>query len=637
MANIQITLDDEIYNIPIDDYPYLAQGATFKPYTLQLADNKIEIGYTNDFGLENPEPVTLEFPQLSDADRTSYNGQLYDTIGERIDADIQDLLNKIDNKIDLVAYEGTSIHANNTYARNLVANRSKVEVLGQTIQNCLDHSSADKFSTLNGTVDEDGYITLNGEGDWVSAYTKVSSAVLKPSTTYTFIVDVKSNSAVTTGSLIKFADESQTAPSMFKASKILNELPVGITKFTMTTIDDLSLAKYADRATLYPNVTSGTIKFRYAIVEGDWTNKEISFVPFGLNYPATTEVVGCGKNLFDVSKIPTTWNGTTGIKNNGDGTIYLKNTPGDSAVATKMKLKDLCPWLKDGKKYLLSYENSTYQDAKQFYLSEIRKYWLVGIPLQMTSEHLESFVYMYPSERPNTEATLSNLQIEEAEVATDYEPYTERKVNINKPLASINDTIRDKYYVKDGKKYHEQVVKEIVFDGSDDEVWSFDSDNNYYHIKVSDLKHYSKLLCDKAYYMDGRPDKFGQCYATSVIVLGCDRSVYPTSQDFKNYLKTNPYKVLYELATPITTEIETENWYSFNEQTNITTTNVVKPTLDIDIPSDLNAVVSNLMVENATLQAENQALTSELESQATSIETQQANVDYISMMTGVDL
>ena len=432
---------------------------------------------------------------------------------------------------------------------------------------------------------------------------------------------------------------------MFKASKILNELPVGITKFTMTTIDDLSLAKYADRATLYPNVTSGTIKFRYAIVEGDWTNKEISFVPFGLNYPATTEVVGCGKNLFDVSKIPTTWNGTTGIKNNGDGTIYLKNTSGDSSVATKMKLKDLCPWLKDGKKYLLSYENSTYQDTKQFYLSKIRKYWYVGIPLQMTSEHLESFVHMYPSGRPNTEATLSNLQIEEAEVATDYEPYTERRININKPLASIDDNIRDRYYVKDGKKFHEQNIEYYGYDDS----WSINAvtirTNTVNAVLAIPNMVYSKenigySMCNiiaKYSYTTGDDEHFYSRTGGYSLYIDKSRLSGTTKGDIKNWLRDNKAQFIAKLETPITTEIETEDIQSFDGQTNITTTNVVKPTLDIDIPSDLNAVVSNLMVENSSLQAENQALSNELENQASSIETQQANLDYISMMTGVDL
>lgn len=442
-------------------------------------------------------------------------------------------------------------------------NVDNLTVYGRTVQNCLDHSSADKFSHLYGTI-EDGYITLTGKGDWVPAFTKLTSAVLKPSTIYTFIVDVKENSLVTTGNALNFADISSSLPSAFKNIKIMPSLPIGVTKFTMETIDDLSLAKLADRLVLRNEVSSGTIKLRYAIVEGDWTNRDIGFVPFGLNGIQVSEIGVRGKNLFDVSKIPTTWNGVSGIKNNGDGTIYLKNTSSSSAVPTKMKLKDLCPWLEVGKKYLLSYENSKYQDNKEFYLSETKKHWYVGIQLQMTSEYLESIVYMYPSLSVDTEATLSNFQIEEAEVATEYEPYMDKTVQLAEPVtlhgipvsSGGNVTIDGQQYISDTIEIQDGVIgvcrrtKEAVFDGSSDEGWKIDGNSNYYHIQPSDLKEKGKLLCDKAYYNNGLPNSTNQCYTTTVIVIGCDRTVYPTVTEWKAYLAENNYRVIYELATP---------------------------------------------------------------------------------------
>lgn len=615
-----------------------------------MSDNVQRITVTQKFNTQpiyvNPEPDNVKIVGEGGGDMTK---EVYDTNNNGIVDNTEALMghsyDEIKKMIDdayyqryaTVNYKDTTIHANNSLKRNLVDENTKIEVLGQTIQNLVDDSNIWKTEQTVSTESASN-VTLSTCGK--EHFTK---SALKPSTKYTVFFDyeIKNNTLENYYFQCNQAISGATQTSVFTFDK--NDIDNNTKLKTFTTSN-----AFNGLIQIYFGGRNGSATFKnngFMILEGDWTNKEISFVPFGLNYPATTEVVGCGKNLFDVSKIPTTWNGTTGIKNNGDGTIYLKNTSGDSAVATKMKLKDLCPWLKDGKKYLLSYENSTYQDTKQFYLSEIRKYWYVGIPLQMTSEHLESFVYMYPSGRPNTEATLSNLQIEEAEVATDYEPYTERRININKPLASIDDNIRDRYYVKDGKKFHEQNIEYYGYDDS----WSINAvtirTNTVNAVLAIPNMVYSKenigySMCNiiaKYSYTTGDDEHFYSRTGGYSLYIDKSRLSGTTKGDIKNWLRDNKAQFIAKLETPITTEIETEDIQSFDGQTNITTTNVVKPTLDIDIPSDLNAVVSNLMVENSSLQAENQALSNELENQASSIETQQANLDYISMMTGVDL
>lgn len=634
------------------------EGATFTPKITFPSPTKIRFEWSNNRGLPNPEPMEFDIPMgngdmvkaiydtngdgIVDKAENSTNAENALTVNnfevlrnvldneytnEQIDeiisnlpkatGDMEKSVYDIDNDgiVDnskmldghsyedilelfapqLVNHQGTSIHATNTVASNLVQKRGIIEVHGETIQNCLDHSNANKFDLFSGTIDENGYINITTDGDRKYFYNKKESLVVKPNTQYTFIIEVLENT--TTAGGIAFGGSGVTC-----FFSIIKDIPYsdfkGTIKFTAFTNDEFDSVTSGIGNTVRPGTTGGTLKFRYAIVEGDWTQKEISFVPFGLNYPKTTEIVECGKNLFngndEINTVPDKGNIDNGYniyENNvlkAYSNVYsvfprgvlLKNLKGKT-ISVSAHVDKMGSAIRAG---LYIYENYEMSPA-------IYDLGTDAGDLKINAYEVKSDVLFVcfggtvvdSSSKLSNPVEYSNIQIEIGSTVTEYEPYTERKVNINYPLTSIDETIRDSYYVKDGKKYHEQVIKEVVFDGSDDEAWAFDSDNNYYYIGVSDLKHYSKLLCDKAYYIDSHPDKFGQCYVTAVIVLGCDRSVYPTPQDFKNYLKTNPYTFLYELKEPITTEIQTEDWYSFDEQTNIWSSNTVKVPLNIDI------------------------------------------------------
>ena len=562
--------------------------------------------------------------EVSDA-RTGYNGTRYENLDSRIDGDINNLL----DKTNTVNYKETTIHANNTYARNLVANRNKVEVLGQTIQNCLDHSSADKFTIFNGIIDENGYIVLTADGNAKLAFTKKESGVLKPNTTYTFIVDVKEYSIQTsspTDVVMLFGETGQSSyQSCFTTAINFNnsntKLKLGINKFVLQTKADLSSAITADRCYMQIFAKSGTIKFRYAIVEGDWTNKEISFVPFGLNYPKTTEVVECGKNLFNLEEFFKFGSLAQFVTIDGD---KVSTTSVDGRMTTPMKFSEepiditLSGIIKQGTATNVRFDLlNNGQLVSSFYAGRDK-----------ASGKADSIRLNYTT---TGSCEFENLQLELGTSATDYEPYTERKVNINKPLASISDTVRDRYYVKDGKKYHEQVIDILELNGDNLQMTSInvDTPTGYTRFPVGNIKGIKKqgfynLKCDKLPISLAYGDTLGEVgisgssenyHGLLYIRLKNEMLTSLNIAGIRKWLNENPLKILYELATPIVTEIQTEDMQSFDGQTNITTANAVKPTLDIDIPSDLTAVVSNLMVENTTLKQENQSLTSELENQ----------------------
>ena len=153
-------------------------------------------------------------------------------------------------------------------------------------KNCLDVSSADKFSIFNGTIDEEGYINIIADGSYKNAFSKPSSAILKPNMVYTFVVDVKENNLVGTGIQMVFGDSAfgeERNATYFGSNKNINfssPLQKGITKFTIKTKENFNNVAYADKLYIHSDATSGSIKFRYAIYEGDLTNVDIGFEPF---------------------------------------------------------------------------------------------------------------------------------------------------------------------------------------------------------------------------------------------------------------------------------------------------------------------------------------------------------------------
>ena len=467
-------------------------------------------------GEQGPQgPAGKDAPQIDDTQASTQNPWSGAKVNKEIKA-VYAALEKSNIQFP-VAYSGTSIHANNTLAENLTLNRNRVEILGQTIQNCLDHSSVDKFVLLNGIV-SDGWIEISADGNFKNFRTLTDSVVAKPNTKYTFVVEVAEQSLQTgSGSYIYFGETDAEAnqPSLFVDQKIFmasNPLRVGINKFVLTTKSNFDGVFCADRGFINSSVISGSIKFRYMIIEGDWTNKDISWVPFGLNTPQTTEI----------------------IMENGDA-----------------------------------------------------------------------------SER--------------------------NAVTIRGPLGSVSDTIRDRVYLKDGKAYYEQNVASAVFDGSEDENWSAYTQqgmpNTY--ICTGILGQIGKVAIPFSCISDRYVRKYNFTMQNNGVANGAKDIVirddnYTTVENFVDYLQGSPITVIYQLATPITTEIQLSDFYSYEEQTNWYTTNTIKPTLKAEIPSNISAVVGGAIAENAALRQENAALSQQMAAQ-------NANLDYMAMMTGVEL
>ena len=128
-------------------------------------------------------------------------------------------------------------------------------------------------------------------------------------------------------------------------------------------------------------------------------------------------------NLFDISKIPAEKkeHDSVVITNNGDGTITVTPTIGNSTPTTGVKLSQLAPGLEVGKTYVFSI--NTTGTKKNIYLGRpADQSWGNGTTKTITQDMLDSQVHLRAS-GGGTTATIYNIQIEEGTVPTPFQPY----------------------------------------------------------------------------------------------------------------------------------------------------------------------------------------------------------------------
>lgn len=137
-----------------------------------------------------------------------------------------------------------------------------------------------------------------------------------------------------------------------------------------------------------------------------------------------------GKNLFDVSKIPTATASASYAYVSEVGTDYIvirteEAYDGNGYCTVAKTLKEACPSLEVGKTYILT--ASTESNSTNIYLPGIQKSWIFGRTMVMTEAILNSTMTFYGLSAREGYGTgdcrISNIQIEEGETATEYTPY----------------------------------------------------------------------------------------------------------------------------------------------------------------------------------------------------------------------
>ena len=133
----------------------------------------------------------------------------------------------------------------------------------------------------------------------------------------------------------------------------------------------------------------------------------------------SVEVGNVGKNKFDINAQESySRSATWYLTNNGDGSITV-SLDSNTSIGNK-KLKELCLGLTVGEIYTLSAKTTGSNDY--IYLYGVNETWRFGSAKRITEAALNSTVLWYAS-GARTSATISDIQIELGSTAHDYHPY----------------------------------------------------------------------------------------------------------------------------------------------------------------------------------------------------------------------
>lgn len=222
----------------------------------------------------------------------------------------------------------------------------------------------------------------------------------------------------------------------------------------------------------------------------------------------------------------------------------------------------------------------------------------------------------------------TNIMLEENNKKTDYVKYNSQIRNITSAdsLRGLPNGISDKIVYKNGKWYIERNLKEVVFNGS--EPWQAKTGNwetgvntTGFYLRLSDMKDTAhregdnivsnNFPCKPAIEMfdqfDGNNnfdmESIGKDYKDLAVRIS-KRKVAPGDiNGFKNYLHSNPLRVVYQLANPYYEELNIKSGLDINlESSNMYIKDSILNNLKVTIDR-VNAIADNAVdsvIDNPT-------------------------------------
>ena len=427
-------------------------------------------------------------------------------------------------------------------------------------ENLYRFTSREDFYALDNSVVLDGeYIKMTANGNYQNAMLKPLSTI-KPSTTYTIVTDVVEN---TLDSKLVITVNTKDAQLPSAQPTIVNAGKTGIFTQLVTTGNDLSgcvrcLVNFLDIVN-----TTGSVKYRIMVVEGDYTNYDFT------NYDSTkggkykVDYKVTGKNLIAFTEL---------------GDILIKT---GEDIPSSITMRTSYVFLKANHTYYITnspvegsewFGNMRYDKDKNF----------IGITYENNTTITPKEDMYLKIKRHNPNQLTWNIQIEEGTTATTYEPYKEsiKTLYLNTPLLegdtieqSGNDIIHVHRYGKvvlDGINY--VPAREKIITTSGNYRWTFVIPN----IKNSISFSTGLGICDK-YPIVTPNDTWNsiegitQNNSSNKIVLYLDK--YKDGSDASNQalikeLSANPITFIYEKETPTQEIISTNDNLLLDSYTN---------------------------------------------------------------------
>lgn len=324
------------------------------------------------------------------------------------------------------------------YKRELIINNGSLTSYKKLLKvsdvcQLLDKSKYPVTQTVNGvtyTNNGDGIVTLSGTATGQSDYILIQNVGMAGHKylnfgcpaggsyrTYRLTASIHKNGSWVNG----FSDDGDG-----NISKVLEEGERISIVIDVKNISDANLVFKPQLFDLTEMYGAGNEPKTVAEFKAKFPNEMYDYSPRCWVTSYKTGLIAKTKNLFNINALTpytpeTLPNNKAGVYN---GNIIARAGVGSSVCQSGKTLKQLCPDLVAGERFVLSYEtNATTGGVQNIYLLEEDRMWQNGYPIIITETSLNSIVCFYANYPDLTVATISNFQIEKGSAATDYVPY----------------------------------------------------------------------------------------------------------------------------------------------------------------------------------------------------------------------
>ena len=506
--------------------------------------------------------------------------------------------------------------------KNGVIDDLKIE--GRTLVNlCPKYiKNSDLWANKTFESDSDGFVTVNANGTWVACPRLImSSTNVKPNTTYTVILEVKSNTLVSSDNNGLEFSSTSFSEFAFKWNKVIKPKETGTFVHKITSLTNLEGVSQLFRTQIYNTCTEGSIVYRWYLLEGDHTQNPPSYFEGLMSVGEDVDKIEVlshkeDGNLFDATLATQTKNGVTFSYDDATGEIVLNGTC--TTNNTSVTFKNPPKFIK-GNTYYLRLFGTTINSPLAYIRVYDDKY--VGNNLATTNKaasiHNSSSTrkMVNTSIRVNSGVTFNNfrfkVQLTVNEDRTEYIPRQSDKKQIlfyneNGELEPVTELHEWDSIEKhsDNKWYYHKRSGKVVLNGSEDWITtgSADEDTLLFYMKFNakpcEIYSARKCISDKINSSDidlGSKNIEGIYTAhDGNICIRISKSKL-SSQDvegFKQWLQTNNVTVVYQLAEEEVYELAPLHLDSYaNETLILCNSGAISPKMEFSITSHINELV----------------------------------------------
>lgn len=573
--------------------------------------------------------ISADFPidTISEIEknRLDFNGKTHNDMYSARMSDVSYLLDTVNNS-SYISYDSSDINAKNTNVGVI----KDLKIKGKTLQNLAPKfdkpcwAGAGSGGLVTTCTDRTFSAQKTKEGSCLIVNTDIEGVLFK-GVTYTAIFRVTS--------VINHKDMAfsiRYEDPMYVKICSISEPGYYTVKFTL---DSSKVVTHLNFGYSGSFSETGTLTIEdLIIIMGDYTNVDVPYFQDILSVVENTqslELISSSKNLFNYVKSDKPINNTSSVLIN-NGTIEVKSTQNSwastcfvldcksnttytfSCNATKTK--------NEGGVYIRVYDSKTHTYSLELkntgvMMSSGAVTMTFTTPRDLKDKYIG--VQFYCSRDLGSDSTgghwlYSDIQLEKGSQKTNFtnNTYNRNIILLNEPIRSVPNGACDELNLSTNTLTRRVYVYRIT----GDEKWTTWNTpvNGCYRFLCSGIipkcraQYEDKIFCNtlrtKASWFDKNVIFINE-YTGIGVVIEENKLTELNVNGIKTWFKNNPTFIYFELATPIIEEYNyTDILKSYNDVTNISTNcGLIAPIISAKIPSNTQAIISNLMSENEEL------------------------------------